>query len=81
MAGASIQRTVSVFPSHDSTGLVLNGPGRYIDALHWTMDGNFKLNQRKKPMDQDDFALTEGTGYFAHAREYAAFVRKLPPTG
>ena len=53
---------------------------RYLEALHWTVDGNFQLNQRKKPMDKDDYALTEGAGYFAHAGEYAEFVRRLPPT-
>ena len=51
---------------------------RYLDALHWTVDGNFQLNQRKKPMDPNDFALTEGAGYFAHAKEYSSFVRNLP---
>ena len=50
---------------------------RYLDALHWTVDGNFQLNQRKKPMDPNDFMLTEGVGYFAHAREYSEFVRSL----
>ena len=53
---------------------------RYLEVLHWTVDGNFQLNQRKKPMDKDDYALTEGVGYFAHAGKYTEFVRRLLPT-
>ena len=51
---------------------------RYLDALHWTVDGNFQLNQRKKPMDPNNFALTERVGYFAHMKEYSSLVRNLP---
>ncbi|EMD30750.1 hypothetical protein CERSUDRAFT_25709, partial [Gelatoporia subvermispora B] len=37
---------------------------RYLDALYHTVDGNFHQNQREKPSDPDDFALSEGAGYF-----------------
>ena len=80
MGQASKERVVRLF-HHNFDAVETEVRERYLDALHWTVDGNFQLSQRKKRMDPDDFALTEGAGYFANAREYAEFVRKLPPTG
>ncbi|OCH83973.1 hypothetical protein OBBRIDRAFT_742414, partial [Obba rivulosa] len=52
---------------------------RYLEALYTTIDGNFHQNQRVKPGDPNDFALTEGAAYFADVRDFASYQRHLGP--
>ncbi|EIW51995.1 uncharacterized protein TRAVEDRAFT_136413 [Trametes versicolor FP-101664 SS1] len=51
----------------------------YLDALHYSIDGNFHLNMKKKDTDPDDFAYSMGAGYFVHERDFQHFLRKVPP--
>ncbi|OCH85647.1 hypothetical protein OBBRIDRAFT_807358 [Obba rivulosa] len=52
---------------------------RFLDALHHTMDGNFQQNQREKPSDPNDFALTEGAAYFADVHDFATYQKSMGP--
>lgn len=54
-------------------------PRSYLDALHYSIDGNFHLNMKKKDTDPDDFAYSMGAGYFVHERDFQHFLRKVPP--
>ncbi|KAI0050137.1 hypothetical protein FA95DRAFT_686892 [Auriscalpium vulgare] len=54
-------------------------PERFLDALFYTIDGNFHQNQRLKPHDPDDFPLTLGAAYFAHEEDFAKYQQKLGP--
>ncbi|KAH9884219.1 hypothetical protein C8Q73DRAFT_644132 [Cubamyces lactineus] len=54
----------------------------YLDALFYSIDGNFRQSQRNKPMDKNDVALSRGAGYFADVddfREYASKIGKPEP--
>ncbi|EMD32484.1 hypothetical protein CERSUDRAFT_118810 [Gelatoporia subvermispora B] len=52
---------------------------RYLDALYTTMDGNFQQNQRQKPSDPGDFALSEGAAYFANTHDFKIYQEHLGP--
>ena len=52
---------------------------RYLDALFHTIDGNFHQNQRMKPSDPADKALSLGAGYFANDDDFKAFQKTLGP--
>ncbi|OSC98309.1 hypothetical protein PYCCODRAFT_1375432 [Trametes coccinea BRFM310] len=39
----------------------------YLDMLFYSVDGNFHHNQKMKPMDPEDYPLTQGAGYFRQA--------------
>lgn len=51
----------------------------FLDALHYSIDGNFQQNQRDKPMDAHDFPLTMGAAYFANEDEFKTYQSKLGP--
>ncbi|KAI0056526.1 hypothetical protein BV25DRAFT_1977834 [Artomyces pyxidatus] len=51
----------------------------YLDALYHTIDGNFKQSQREKPLDANDFPLTEGAAYFANGSDFKLLQKRLPP--
>ena len=44
-----------------------------------TIDGNFHQNQRNKPSDPDDFALSMGAAYFAHEGDFELLQKRLGP--
>ncbi|EMD36363.1 hypothetical protein CERSUDRAFT_52053 [Gelatoporia subvermispora B] len=52
---------------------------RYLEALYTTMDGNFQQNQREKPSDPNDFALSEGAAYFADTDDFKIYQADLGP--
>lgn len=52
---------------------------RFLDALFYTIDGNFHANLRNKRMDLEDFPLSKGVAYFANEDAYAAYSKELPP--
>ncbi|RDX45950.1 hypothetical protein OH76DRAFT_1356862, partial [Lentinus brumalis] len=45
----------------------------FIDALFHTTDGNFQQNQKMKPLDPDDVALTMGACFFANEKDFATY--------
>ncbi|KAI0656991.1 hypothetical protein C8Q70DRAFT_1046552 [Cubamyces menziesii] len=52
---------------------------RYMDALFYSVDGNFRQKQREKPMDYNDIPLTEGAAYFVDAGDLSVYMRKIGP--
>ncbi|KAI0643900.1 hypothetical protein C8Q79DRAFT_915041 [Trametes meyenii] len=52
---------------------------RYLDALFYSVDGNFHQKQRKKPMDKNDVALSEGAGYFVDSSDFAKYMDGIGP--
>lgn len=50
-----------------------------MDALFYSMDGNFHSKQREKPMDKDDVALTEGAAYFVNEADFRIYKEKIGP--
>ena len=51
---------------------------RYLDGLHYTIDGNFQQTQKNKPMDEEDEPLTLGAAYHADERDFKEFQRTRP---
>ncbi|KAI0664425.1 hypothetical protein C8Q70DRAFT_905479 [Cubamyces menziesii] len=49
----------------------------YVDALFYSIDGNFRQNVRNKAMDKDDVALTRGAGYFASTEDFQRYVKHI----
>ena len=52
---------------------------RFLDALYYSIDGNFHANLKDKRFDKDDVPLTKGAGYFADEDVFSAYVAKLGP--
>ncbi|KIP01467.1 hypothetical protein PHLGIDRAFT_123325 [Phlebiopsis gigantea 11061_1 CR5-6] len=52
---------------------------RFLDALYYSIDGNFHANLKDKPFDKDDVPLTKGAGYFADEDLFSAYTAKLSP--
>ncbi|KAI0644780.1 hypothetical protein C8Q79DRAFT_912372 [Trametes meyenii] len=52
---------------------------RYLDALFYSVDGNFHQKQRKKPMDKNDIALSEGASYFVDSTDFARYMDGIGP--
>lgn len=52
---------------------------RFLDALYYSIDGNFHANLKDKPFDKDDVPLTKGAGYFADEDLFSAYTAKLGP--
>ena len=50
-----------------------------MDALFYSIDGNFHANLKDKPLDLDDFPLTKGGGYFANEDAVEAYQKTLGP--
>lgn len=43
---------------------------RYLDAVYYTMDGNFRhTTRRSKPKDVHDYSLYGDTAYFANEED------------
>ncbi|KAI0649157.1 hypothetical protein C8Q79DRAFT_999013 [Trametes meyenii] len=51
---------------------------RYLDALHYSIDGNFQLGLKMKNTDKDDVALSEGAGYFVNSQDFKTYLEKAP---
>lgn len=49
----------------------------FINALFYTFDGNFRSNQKNKPMDPNDTPLTGGAGYFADSSTFDSFAKHI----
>ena len=52
--------------------------GRYVDALHYSIDGNFHLGLKAKDTDPNDVALSEGSGYFVNTTDFKTYLTKAP---
>lgn len=52
---------------------------RYLDAVFYSVDGNFHSKQRAKPMDKNDVALTEGAAYFVDQADFERYRKKIGP--
>ena len=50
-----------------------------MDALFYSIDGNFHANLKDKPLDLADFPLTKGGGYFANEDAVEAYQATLGP--
>ncbi|KIP12369.1 hypothetical protein PHLGIDRAFT_113846 [Phlebiopsis gigantea 11061_1 CR5-6] len=48
---------------------------RFLDALYYSIDGNFHANLKEKPGDENDFPLSKGAGYFANEDAVAAYLQ------
>lgn len=51
---------------------------RYIDALTYSIDGNFHLGSKAKDTDPDDIALSEGAAYFVNTKDFKTYLEKSP---
>ncbi|KAI0356813.1 hypothetical protein OH77DRAFT_1533775 [Trametes cingulata] len=51
---------------------------RYLDALHFGIDGNFHLGLKDKDTDPDDVALSEGAAYFVNSKDFKTFLKRSP---
>ncbi|KAI9068138.1 hypothetical protein FKP32DRAFT_1609054 [Trametes sanguinea] len=49
----------------------------YLDALFYSIDGNYRLCQRHKAMDLLDVALTRALGYFSDIKDFVKYVLKI----
>ncbi|KAI0323717.1 hypothetical protein GY45DRAFT_1264149, partial [Cubamyces sp. BRFM 1775] len=51
----------------------------YLNMLFYSVDGNFHHNQKMKPMDPEDFPLTQGAGYFVNEVDFAEYQERMKP--
>ena len=54
---------------------------RFLDALFYAIDGNFHANLKEKALDEDDFPLSKGAGFFAHEDAVEKYLEELGPLG
>ena len=52
---------------------------RYLDALFFSIDGNFVSHQKRKKLDPNDFPLTKGASYFMHEDDLKKYLKKFGP--
>ena len=52
-----------------------------MDALYYSIDGNFKSNLKVKKRDPFDVPLTNGCAYFADEDAFAVYSETLGPLG
>ena len=50
----------------------------YVDALHYSIDGNFHLGLKNKETDPNDSALSEGAAYFVNTKDFKYFLEHAP---
>ena len=62
-----------------SPGCLTYSNARYLDALHYSIDGNFHFNLKVKQTDPNDFPLTQAAAYFVHETDRKKFLGKAPP--
>lgn len=46
----------------------------YVDALFYSIDGNFRQSLRAKPMDKNDVPMTEGAAYFSNNKDFNQYL-------
>ncbi|KAJ2961021.1 hypothetical protein NUW54_g14406 [Trametes sanguinea] len=51
---------------------------RYLDGLHFSIDGNFHLGLKDRDTDPNDVSLSEGAAYFTKAKDFKTFLKKAP---
>ncbi|KAI0671448.1 hypothetical protein C8Q78DRAFT_973243 [Trametes maxima] len=51
---------------------------KFLDALHYSIDGNFHLGLKDNKADPEDVALSSGMGYFVNHKDLHAFLKKAP---
>ncbi|EIW55155.1 uncharacterized protein TRAVEDRAFT_130935, partial [Trametes versicolor FP-101664 SS1] len=52
---------------------------RYLDALQYSIDGNFHLSMKDRDTDPLDVALSDGAGYFVPSKTSKQFFKKTKP--
>jgi hypothetical protein len=53
---------------------------RHIYTLFISVDGNFRLQRKRKNDDPDDFALNEGRAYFVESEQYEQYLKFIEET-
>ncbi|TFK87312.1 hypothetical protein K466DRAFT_491107 [Polyporus arcularius HHB13444] len=53
---------------------------RFLDALHYSMDGNYRSSQRKKPWDKFDVSLMGAAAYFVHQGDFKYYLSHIGET-
>ena len=53
--------------------------GRYVDALHFCIDGNFHFNLKPKHTDPKDFPPTKAGAYFVHEDDFKFHIDTTKP--
>ena len=54
---------------------------RFLDALYYVLDGNFRANQKEKHnMDEDDVPLTGHAAYYADQESFRKYAETLDPS-
>jgi hypothetical protein len=66
-----------VFYFSDRAQTFANGHCRHVIQLYKSIDGNFRLQKKKKNDDPDDVALMEGLGYFPPDPEYQEYLKRV----
>ncbi|KAI0643312.1 hypothetical protein C8Q79DRAFT_915187, partial [Trametes meyenii] len=49
----------------------------YVDAMYYSIDGNFRQRLRQKPMDKNDVALSQRAAYFADVDDFDAYQKAM----
>lgn len=77
MENAAGSSAVSLCTFHETA--VTDSSGRFLDALYHAVDGNFRSNQRGKPMDPNDLPLSLGAAYFTNEDEFSIYQQTIKP--
>lgn len=59
--------------------MVIEWSYRFLDALFFSIDGNFVSHQKLKKSDPNDFPLTKGASYFMHEDDLSKFLKNSGP--
>ena len=52
---------------------------RYVDVLHFCINGNFHFNLKPKHTNPRDVPLTLGAGYFTHEEDFKHYIVMTKP--
>ena len=50
---------------------------RFLDALHYSIDGNYRTSQRKKARDKNDISLIGAAAYFVDQEDFKYYLDHL----
>ncbi|KAI0675894.1 hypothetical protein C8Q78DRAFT_1066529 [Trametes maxima] len=53
---------------------------RYLDALHYSIDGNFHLSMKDRDTDPLDQAMADGASYFVSGLDFKTFIAQGKPS-
>ncbi|KAI0668291.1 hypothetical protein C8Q78DRAFT_1071556 [Trametes maxima] len=49
----------------------------YVDAMYYSIDGNFRQRLRQKPLDKNDVALSQRAAYFADVDDFHTYQKAM----